>query len=281
MTATATEPQALLERLADVIRPRQRLITAYSGGVDSTLVAVVARQTLGRDAAPAVIGDSASLPRAELDDARRLARDLDLHLIEVQPGEQDDPGYQANAGDRCYHCKTHLYAALHTLAAKLDVPWIANGAITDDLGDYRPGLKAAGEAGVVSPLVEAGFDKLAVRALALHLKLPNADKPAAACLASRLPYGTPVTLQRLSQVERAESVLRELGFRGFRVRHHDTAARIELPTDQWPRLLEEPMRRAVVEGVKAAGYHYVAFDLEGFRSGSANVTLTTLNKPKE
>lgn len=266
-------PAELESRLAEALRPRGSVVTAFSGGIDSTLVAVVARRTLGKPAAPAAIGDSASLPRHELDDARRLARDLDLDLIEIQPGEQDDARYRANEGDRCYFCKSHLYEALHALAAERGFKWIANGTNTDDLGDHRPGLRAASEANVISPLVEAGFGKAEVRTLAQHLKLPNWDKPAAACLASRIAYGTPVTLERLSKVEQAETLLRELGFRGFRVRHHEQIARLEVPLDQIERLLDEPTRRRVTEGLKAIGYTFVTLDLEGFRSGSGNVLL--------
>ncbi len=256
-----------------LIQVRGRVLTAYSGGVDSTLVAAAARRALGRANAPAAIGDSASLPRAELEQARQLAKDLDIELIEVQPGEQSDPHYLANAGDRCYFCKTHLYAALREVARNRQIDWIANGTNMDDLGDYRPGLKAADEAGVISPLVEAGMDKAAVRLAAEQLGLPNADKPAAPCLASRLPFGTPVTLARLSQVEQAEDLLRSLGFRGFRVRHHEQVARLEIPWEQVPRLMDEATRRTVVEGLKAAGYRYVTLDLEGFRSGSGNAVL--------
>jgi len=195
-------------------------------------------------------------------------------LIEVKPGEQDDAGYQANAGDRCYYCKTHLYDALKTITAEQEIPYIANGTNTDDLGDHRPGLVAAEEAEVISPLIEAGFGKAEVRAVAALLDLPNRDKPAAACLASRVPYGHEVTPKLLKQIERAEDVLRALGFTGFRVRHHEQVARIELPLDQVPRLMEEAVRRAVTEGLQGAGYLYVSLDLEGFRSGSANLALT-------
>lgn len=270
----SVSPEQLGQRLADVIRPRGRMLTAYSGGVDSTVVAVVARQMLGRDEAPAVIGDSASLPRRELDEARRLARELDLRLIEINPGEQADPNYQANAGNRCYFCKSHLYESLHKIAADLGFEFIANGTNTDDLGDHRPGLRAAKEAEVISPLLEAGLSKAEVRTLARHLGLPNADKPAAACLASRIPYGTAVTPQRLATVETAEDALYGLGFRGFRVRHHDTVARIELPADQLPRILDPDLRTRVVEAMKQAGYLYVTLDLAGFRSGSGNALLT-------
>ncbi|MEM1097875.1 MAG: ATP-dependent sacrificial sulfur transferase LarE [Planctomycetota bacterium] len=271
----AADPDQLERRLADAIAPRRRLLTAYSGGVDSTLVAAVARQTLGKDNAPAVLGDSASLPRRELADAVKIAESLDLDLHVVAPGEQDDPNYRANAGNRCYFCKSHLYGVLQDTAKRLDADFIANGTNLDDLGDHRPGLQAADECEVVSPLVDAEFTKADVRTLAEHLGLPNADKPAAACLASRIPYGTEVTAERLAQVEAAEQTLADLGFTGFRVRHHDTVARLEIPADQFARFVQDEMLRATaINGVKKAGYTYVALDLEGFRSGSGNATLT-------
>lgn len=263
-----------LDRLEDAVRPYAKALTAFSGGVDSTLVAAVARRVLGRDNAPAVIGDSPSLPRSELAQARELAEALDLRLVVIAPNEQDDPGYQANAGDRCYYCKTHLYEHLHAYAAEHDYTTIFNGTNADDLGDHRPGLRAADEAEVVSPLVAAGLDKDDVRELAKELGLPNWDKPAAACLASRIPYGTPVTLKRLAQVEAAEAALQSLGFVGLRVRHHDQVARIELPADQMQQILDPDVRLGVARAVKSAGFLYVSLDLEGFRSGSGNVALT-------
>lgn len=265
---------AMLERLEAVIRPHGRALTAYSGGIDSTLVAVAAHRVLGSQDAPAVIGDSPSLPRAELADARTLAEALGIQLVVIAPNEQEDPGYQRNAGDRCYYCKTHLYEHLHTYAKQHDFRIIFNGTNTDDLGDHRPGLVAADQAQVISPLVEAGLNKNDVRALAQHLQLPNWNKPAAACLASRIPYGTPVTLERLRQVEQAEAALKALGFTGLRVRHHEQVARIELPTDQLQQILETDVRLRVADAVKSAGFLYVSLDLEGFRSGSGNVALT-------
>ncbi len=274
-------PAQLEKRLADVIRRYGSLLTAYSGGVDSTVVAAVARQTLGKSLAPAAIGDSASLPRSELEAARRIAARLDLNLIEVQPGEQSDPNYQANAGDRCYFCKTHLYESLAELTSQLGIRFIANGTNADDLGDHRPGLDAAAENQIVSPLLEAGLTKADVRALAEHLNLPNADKPAAACLASRLPYGTEVTAERLTMIESAEAALHKLGFTGFRVRHHEhdgqfpaAIARIEVPADQLPNLVDDSVRDQIVQQLTALGYTYITLDLAGFRSGSANVVLT-------
>jgi uncharacterized protein len=267
-------PEQLDADLRAVVAGYGRLMTAYSGGVDSTLVAVVARRVLGKDKAPAVIGDSASLPRHELDEARRIARSYDIDLIEVQPGEQDDPNYQANAGDRCYYCKTHLYDALWTVADERDITHIANGTNADDLGDHRPGLDAAKEHRVVSPLLDAKLTKQDVRTLAQLYELPNADKPAAACLASRIPYGTQVTPERLTRVERAEDALRELGFVGYRVRHHEMVARIELPTDQLRRAIEQ--RDQIVARLNEVGYTYVTLDLAGFRSGSGNAVLHQL-----
>lgn len=249
-------------------------MTAYSGGIDSTLVAVAAHRALGPDNALAVIGDSPSLPRYELDQAVALAGRLGLNLRVVEPNEQHDPGYQRNAGDRCYFCKTHLYDTLHRTAKDLGYRYIANGTNADDLGDHRPGLIAAEEAQVISPLLEAELDKQAVRDLARHLDLPNADKPAAACLASRIPYGMEVTLERLAQVEQAEDALRDLGLTGFRVRHHDQVARIELPIDQIPRFMDPKIREKAVAAIKKAGFTFVSLDLEGFRSGSGNVLLT-------
>ncbi|MGB0768686.1 MAG: ATP-dependent sacrificial sulfur transferase LarE [Phycisphaeraceae bacterium] len=274
MAVAALDPAAMLERLEAAIRPHDRAMTAYSGGVDSTLVAVAAHRVLGPADAIAVIGDSPSLPRAELAEARSIAQGLGLTLDVIEPNEQDDPGYRANAGDRCYYCKTHLYEQLHAYAAAKRFGVIFNGTNADDLGDHRPGLRAAEEGRVVSPLVEAKLDKEAVREVARHLGLPNWDKPAAACLASRIPYGTPVTPERLAQVERAEAALRAMGFVGLRVRHHEQVARIELPADQMQQMLDSSVRIRVAEAVKAAGYLYVSLDLEGFRSGSGNVALT-------
>jgi pyridinium-3,5-biscarboxylic acid mononucleotide sulfurtransferase len=280
MPATTDNPQTLLASLTKAIQKHPKLLTAFSGGVDSTLVAVAARRALGKQNAPAAIGDSPSLPRHELQEARNLAKWADLELIEVAPAEQADPGYQANQGNRCYFCKTHLYSTLRPLAKSLGITAIANGTNTDDLGDHRPGLTAASENNVVSPLLDAGLGKKQVRALALALSLPNADKPAAACLSSRLAYGLPVTLQRLHQVEQAETLLRNLGFTGIRVRHHDTLARLEIPLDQFPRIMDPQTRDTIAQSLKQLGFTYITLDIEGFRSGSGNLVLPSITKSR-
>lgn len=259
---SSVSPETLLANLESAIvrLAPQGLLTAYSGGVDSTVVAAAARRVLGRARAVAAIGDSASLPRRELEEARALAAQCDFELIEVAPGEQADPAYLANNPDRCYHCKTHLYAALKPLASARGLR-LANGTQADDFNDTRPGLRAAREADVVSPLAEAGLGKEQVRAVAQLLGLPNHDKPAAPCLASRLPHGTPVTLGRLSRVEKAEESLRALGFAGFRVRDHGETGRVEVARADLERAFG--LREEIVRALTGAGYKTAALDLAG------------------
>jgi len=262
----STDSQALLSRLEAAILTLapQGLLTAFSGGVDSTLVAVAARRALGRGRGVAVIGNSASLPRQELDEARALATQMDFELIEVAPGEQESPAYQVNNPDRCYHCKTHLYAVLAPEALARGMA-IGNGTNLDDLGEVRPGLKAADEASVVSPLVEARLTKAQVRQVAQFLGLPNHAKPAAPCLASRLPWGTPVTITRLNKVEQAEKNLRLLGFSDLRVRDHGEVARIELVPAQLAQAIA--LRAEVTQAMRSAGYKHATLDLAGLHGG--------------
>ena len=247
-----------------------RVVVALSGGVDSSLVAYVAAQTLGRNAL-AVTSGSPSLKRSDLALAGELAEKWDLRHRVIVTHEVAKAEYRANPVNRCFHCKTTLYEALGRIASEEGFTYVANGTNTDDLGDHRPGLRAAADHHVLSPLVEAGFAKGDVRALAAHLGLQNAAKPQAACLSSRFPYGSHITEERLAQVEAAEDALASLGFSQFRVRHHEDVARIELVAEEFSRAIEH--REEVEQQIRATGFRYVALDLGGFRSGSLNEGL--------
>jgi uncharacterized protein len=248
-----------------------RAVVAFSGGADSALVASVATDVLGPGRVLCVTAVSASLAPEELADCRALAGEWGLRWRTVSTDELDDPQYAANGADRCYHCKASLLSALTPLAVAESAD-VLLGVNLDDLGDHRPGQRAASERGARFPLVSAGLSKHDVRAVSRHLGLRTWDKPAAACLASRLPYGTPVTLGTLSAVAGAESALRALGFRQLRVRHYGDLARIELDGDDLVAAVQR--RHEVVAAVRAAGYRYVTLDLEGFRSGNLNLALT-------
>ena len=246
---------------------------AFSGGVDSTLVLKAALDVLGRERVLAATGVSPSLAQRELESVRELAQALGAPLELINTDEVNNPDYTANPANRCYYCKAELYGKLSELAKAGGFECIVNGVNADDLGDWRPGIQAAREWSVRAPLVEAGIGKAEIRRLARELGIPNWEKPALACLSSRVPYGTPVTVGVLSQIERAEAFLYDRGFGNFRVRHHGRVARIEVSPSDMKRLLDEPLRNEVVSAFKELGYTYITLDLQGFRSGSGNEVL--------
>jgi uncharacterized protein len=258
---------AALERLRGRLGELERVVVAFSGGADSAFLAHVAHDTLGRDKVLCATAVSASLPRDEEADCEALAGDWGLRWTRVRTDEFANPAYVANNRDRCYHCKAELMDVLAPVGAR-EGAVVALGVNVDDLGDHRPGQQAARERGAVFPLVDAGFTKAEVRETSQRLSLRTWDKPAAACLSSRLPYGVPVTIGRLGQVEAAEQALRALGFTQVRVRHYGDTARIEIDLPELSQVLDQ--RAAVVAAVRAAGYAYVTLDLEGFRSGNLN-----------
>lgn len=264
----------LAEKQARVVAQLQGVgsaLVAFSGGVDSALVLAVAVQVLGRDRVLAATAVSPSLPSWELEASQRCAQEIGVAHELVVTHEIDDPNYARNAPDRCYFCKTELYDLLVPLAAARGLQAVLNGLNWDDLGEYRPGARAGAERGILSPLRDAGIGKAEVRAWAQEIGLSVWDKPALACLSSRIPYGTPVTIEALRRVDAAERFIRDAGFRQVRVRHHGTLARIEVSPDELARAFEQ--RVAIDEGVRAAGYLYATLDLRGYRSGSLNDVL--------
>jgi uncharacterized protein len=261
------------EQLLALIGELPSCAVAFSAGVDSTVVAKAACLALGSRAV-AVTAHSASLAEGELEQAVALARHIGIRHMVLETAEVSNPDYARNAPDRCYHCKSELYTRLDELAAQLNVAVVLNGANADDLGDYRPGLRAAAEHRVLSPLAECGLNKDEVRRLALEWALPVWDKPATPCLSSRIAYGQQVTPQRLQMIDRAERFLRGLGLREVRVRYHEgDLARVELPVQELGRCADPQFRVALSQQLRELGFRYVTLDLEGFRSGSLNAVL--------
>ncbi len=261
-----------VEKLASIIRGLGRVAVAYSGGVDSAFLLRAARDLLGEHAT-GVLAWSESMDRGELAAAKEVAAGMGIPIRIIETREFDNPEYRKNSPDRCYHCKSELFIKVKEFAAAAGIPHVLDGSNLDDLGDYRPGRRARDEVGVRSPLQEAGLTKAEIRLHSRALGVPTWDKPAAPCLSSRIPYGSEVTDEKLRQVEAAEGALRSLGLREVRVRHHGPVARIEVPPAELPRLLEETLRREAVSRIKAAGFLYVALDLQGLRSGSMNEAL--------
>ncbi|MHB0857111.1 MAG: ATP-dependent sacrificial sulfur transferase LarE [Anaerolineae bacterium] len=265
------------QKLGRILGSLGSVAVAFSGGTDSAYLLAASLDALGPDRVLAITADSPALPRTELEEARALTVALGARHTIVPTQELSDPDFSGNSPDRCYYCKQELFRTMRTVAAEQGYHTLAYGATADDVGDHRPGMRAASEAGARAPLLEAGLGKAEVRELSRHRGLSTWDKPAMACLSSRIPYGTQITTERLGRVEQAEDLLRrELGIAQVRVRDHDTVARIEVDQASLEVLVAEPIRTQVISRLKALGYLYVSLDLEGFRSGSMNESLPRL-----
>lgn len=263
---TAAEKE---QNLRDLMREMKKVLVAYSGGVDSAYLALIATQEL-KENAVCVLGVSPSVSQFQREEAENIAKTFNYNFEKIVTDEIKDPNYQANPTNRCYFCKTELYGKLQRIAEQKNLNFVIDGTNADDIGDYRPGRKAADENSVRSPLIEVGLSKSEIRDLSKSQNLPTWDKAASPCLSSRIAYGIPVTIERLSKVERGEEILRKLGFKEFRVRLHDELVRLEIAPQELSRTLDFELINNLDEKFKKLGFRYVTLDLQGYRSGAMN-----------
>ena len=274
MSFTEIKTQQKVAELKQILQKMKSVLVAYSGGVDSTFLAHMATKTLG-DKCLSVTAQSASVAQSEMEDAIHLAGILNLNHKIIKTNELSNPEYLENGPNRCYFCKQELYSQLIPLAELEGIKWVASGTNVDDLGDYRPGIDAGKNHNIRNPLVEAALTKKEIRILSKQMGLPTWDKPAQPCLSSRIPYGIPVSTKTLQQIDKAEDVLKQLGLKTFRVRHHKDIARIEIHPEDMYLIFEDNNRTKLVNGIKDAGYAHVTLDLSGFKSGSLNDYIKT------